>query len=145
MRKFFWQKLGFVFYCLNMSCRVICCECMSFPRLTFNVNLLMFRWNVSNDRRSLLLYICPASIWISEQSNWSPMSRAVLCRASKPLKSVALSDSANVSIGWIPSSIGGSSFEVVKACPSTSSLNGKGIEQFQQLCEYPNLYFSGVS
>ena len=30
-------------------------------------------------------------------------------RVSKPLKSVALPDSANASIGWIPSSIGGSS------------------------------------
>ena len=30
-------------------------------------------------------------------------------RASKPLKSVALSNSTNVSIGWISSSIGGSS------------------------------------
>ena len=30
-----------------------------------------------------------------------------MCRASEPLRSVALSDSINVSIGWISSSIGG--------------------------------------
>ena len=85
----FWHKLGFIFYCLNMSCKVICRECMIFLRLAFNVSLLTFRWNISNDRRSPS-YICSASVWTSEQSNWSSMSRIMLCRASKPLKSVAL-------------------------------------------------------
>ena len=73
------------------------------------------------------------------------MSGTVLCRASKPLKSVALSDSTNVTIGWILSSTGGSSSEVVEACPLTSSLNVKGIEQNQELCEHPNMYSLGVS
>jgi hypothetical protein len=51
--QFFWQKSGFMFYCLNLSCRVICCECMIFLRLTFNVSLLMFRWDVLNDRHRM--------------------------------------------------------------------------------------------
>ena len=53
--------------------------------------------------------------------------------ASKPLESVARSDSRIVSIGWMWSLIGGLSSEVVETCPSTSSLNGKGIEQNQRL------------
>ena len=142
--QFFWQKSGFIFHCLNISCKVICCVCMNFSRLTFNVNLLTFCWNVSNNRRSSS-YICLASVWTLEQSKWSSMSRIVPCRASKPLKWVALLDSTNVLIDWIWSSIGSSSYEVIEACPSTSSLNGKGIEQNQQLCEHPNLYSSGVS
>ena len=89
-----------------MSCRVICRECMNCITLDTQCQLV----NVSlkhlkqSDRCSS--YICPRSVWTSEQSKWSSMSRIVLCRASKPLKSVALSDSTNVSIGWISSSVG---------------------------------------
>ena len=96
--QFSWQKTRFILYCLNMSCRVIFRECMNVLCLTFGVSLLMFRWNVSNDRRSSSC-ICRVFVWISEQGGWSLMSRAVLCRASKPLKSVALLDSTNVLIG----------------------------------------------
>ena len=71
------------------------------------------------------------------------MSRVVLCGASKPLKLVACSDLANVSIGWISSLISGSSFEVVEACPSISSLNGKGIEQNLRLHEHLAIFFRG--
>ena len=39
----FQQKARFVLYCLNMSCKVVFCECMNFVRLTFNVHLLTFR------------------------------------------------------------------------------------------------------
>ena len=98
--QFFWPKPGSILYCLNMSCRVICHECMNFLWLKFNVGLLKFCWNVSNDRRSSS-YICLASVWTSEKRNWSSMSRTLLCRASRPLKLVALSNSTNVSIGWI--------------------------------------------
>ena len=83
---------------------VIFREYMIFLHLTFNVTLLTFRWNVSNDRRNSS-YICSTSVWTSEQSNWSLMSRIMLCRALEPLKLVALSDSTNVSISWISSSI----------------------------------------
>ena len=41
--QFYWLKLGFKLYCLNMSCKVICHECMKFFRLTFNFISLMFR------------------------------------------------------------------------------------------------------
>ena len=99
MRNFLWQKSRFIFYCLNMLCIVICYECMNFLRWTFNVSLLTFRWNVSNDRRNSS-YICRASAWTSEQSNWSSMTRTVLCKASKLLKSVALSDL----VKWVASS-----------------------------------------
>ena len=95
-----WQKIGFILYCLNMSCRVICCKCMNFLCLKLSVSLLTFHWNISNDRYNSS-YICPTSVWTSEQSNWPSMSRTMLCRASKPLKSLALSDSTNVSIGFI--------------------------------------------
>ena len=91
-----------------------------FSHLTFNVSLFMFCWNFSNDRCSLL-YICPTSIWTLEESNSSSMWRIVLCRASKPLRSIALSDSTNVSIGWISSLIGGSSIHIVSITSSTSS------------------------
>ena len=90
MHNFFWQKARVILYCLNMSCIVIFQEWMNFLRLTFNVSLLTFRWNFSNDRRSSSC-ICPTSVWTSEHSNWSWMLRTVLCRASKPLKLVALS------------------------------------------------------
>ena len=90
--QFFWQKLGFILYCLNMSCKVICHKFMNFLCLTFNVTLLTFQWNISNDCWSSP-YICPTSVWTSEQSNWSSMLRTVLYRASKPLKSIALLDS----------------------------------------------------
>ena len=130
--QFFWQKLGFIFYCLNMSCKVIFRKRGNFLCLKFNVTLLMFHWNISNNRCSnCSSYICPTSVWTLEESNWTSMSRTMLCRASKPLKTVALSHSTNVSIDWISTSIGGSSYGVVEACPSTSSLNGKGIEQNQ--------------
>ena len=142
--QFFWQKSGFVFYYLNMSCKVIFRECMNFLHLTFNVNLLMFHWNVSNNRHSSS-YICPTSVWTLEQSHWTSMWRTMLCRAAKPLKLVALSDSTNVSIDWISWSIGGSSYGVVKACPSTSSLNENETKQNQRLHEHPNLYSSRVS
>ena len=95
--QFFWQKIGFILFCLNMSCMVICRECMYFLWLKFNVSLLTFHWNVSNDHCSLL-YIRATPVWTSKQSNW--WSKILLCRASRPLKSVALLDSTNVSIGW---------------------------------------------
>ena len=38
----FWQKPWFILYCLNMLCIVVCCACMDFSRLTFNVNLLTY-------------------------------------------------------------------------------------------------------
>ena len=72
----------------------------AFFGMTFNVSLLTFRWNVSNERHNAS-YICRDSVWTTEQSNRSWMWRTTLCRASKPLKWVALSNSANVSIGWI--------------------------------------------
>ena len=82
-----------------MSCIVIFRECMKFSRLTFNVSLLPFCWNISNDHRNST-YIClTSSIWKSEQNNWSSMSRTMLCKASKPVKSVALLNATNVSIG----------------------------------------------
>ena len=81
--------------------RVIFCKCMNFLRLTFNASLLTFCWNISNDRRSSS-YICWASVWTSEQSNWSSMSRTFLCRAWMPLKSVALSNSIMISHRWAP-------------------------------------------
>ena len=65
----FWQKSGFILYCLNMSCKVICRECINFLRLTFNINLFDISLNVSNDRHNSS-YICLASVWTSEQSNW---------------------------------------------------------------------------
>jgi hypothetical protein len=71
---FFYKKIGFILYCLSMSCRVICRKCMNFLRLEFNVNLLTFRWNALNNRCSSS-YICSSSVWTSEQSNWSSMSR----------------------------------------------------------------------
>ena len=117
---FFWQKSWFILYCLNMSCGVICREHIIFLHLTFNVNLLMLRWNVSNDRRSSS-YIYPTSVWTSEQGNLSTMSRTMLCRTSKPLKPGALSASANVSISWILSSIGGSSSIRIVSKTSTST------------------------
>ena len=82
-----------------MLCRVIFRECMKFVRLTFNVSLLTYYWNASNERRSSSYIYFIASVWTLEQSNWSSMSRTMLCRASKPLKWVALSNSTNVSIG----------------------------------------------
>ena len=85
------------------------CHAWIFLRLTFNVNLLMCRRNVSSDCCSKS-YICPAYVWTLEQSNRSWMSRTMLYRISKPLKAVALSVSTNVSIEWILSSIGGSFF-----------------------------------
>ena len=69
-----------------------------FLHLTFNVSLLTFHYNVSNEHRSSS-YICPTSVWTSEQSNWSLMSKTVLCKASKPLKLATLLDPTNVSIG----------------------------------------------
>ena len=60
-----------------------------------HVSLLL---NVSNNRRSSS-HICLASVWTLEQSNWSSMSRKLVCRASKPLKSVALPDSTNEPYG----------------------------------------------
>ena len=65
--------------------------------------------------------------------------------APEPLKSAAHLDSSTVSIGWVWSSIGGSSSEVVEACPSTSDLNGKGIEQNQRLREHPSMCSLGVN
>ena len=65
-------------------------------------------------------------------------------RTSKPLKSVALSDSTNVSIGWISSSIGGSSIRIISitfrmapsltsySCPSARLLSSFGL--LAQLC-----------
>ena len=97
--QFFWQKSWFILYCLNMSSKVIFRKCMIFLRLTFNVNLLMFRWNVLNDRRDSS-YTCLASVWTSEQTNWSLMLRTMLSKASKPSKSVAILDSTNISIGY---------------------------------------------
>ena len=87
------KKSGFRFYCLNMSCKIIFRECINFVHLTFNckqnvvnkrfkrhnVNLLTCCWNVSNGRCNSS-YICLASIWTPEQSNWSSMSKIVLCR-----------------------------------------------------------------
>jgi hypothetical protein len=64
-----WQKVGFLFYCLNMSCIVICHECMKFLRLKFNVGFLKFCWNASNNRRNSS-YICSTSVWALEQINW---------------------------------------------------------------------------
>ena len=98
--QFFWAKLGFILYCLKMSCRVICRKCMKFLQWKFNINLLTYWWNVSTNHHSSS-YIYSTFVWTSEQSNESSMSRIVLCRASKPLKSVALSDSANASTDWI--------------------------------------------
>ena len=72
-----------------MSCKVICYRCMNFLCLAFNVSLLTFRWNVWIDHCSSS-YICLASVWTLEQSNWSLISRTMLCRASKPLKLVAI-------------------------------------------------------
>ena len=46
-----------------------------------------------------------------------------LCRASKPSKPVALLDSTYVSIGWILSSIGGSSS--IRIVPKTSSTSSQ--------------------
>ena len=108
VRNFFGQKSRFMLYCLNMSSRVICRECTNFLRLTFNVSLLMFGWNVSNNRRSSS-YICPAFVWTLDHRNWSSMSRTMLCRASKPFKLALLSISTNVLIGWVLSSTCGSS------------------------------------
>ena len=96
--QFFWQKSRFILCCLNISCIVISRECMNILRLTFNVSLLTFCWNVSNGHR-IWSYNCLASVLTSEQRNWSSMSRTMLCRASKPLKFVALSNSTNVLIG----------------------------------------------
>ena len=98
--QFFWQKSRFIFYCLNMLCKVICCECMHFFRLTFDVSLSTFCWNIPNDHHTSS-YICPVFIWTSEQRNWLSMLRVVLCRASKSLMSVGLPNSASVSIRWI--------------------------------------------
>ena len=50
-------------------------------------------------------------------------SRTRLCRASRPLKSVALSYSTNVYIGWIQSSIGGSSSLRIDSITSSTPSN----------------------
>ena len=77
--------------------------------------------NVSNNCCSSL-YKCSGSVWISEQRNKLSISRIVLCTTSKPLKSVALSNVANVSIGWILSLIGGPySIRIISKISSTSS------------------------
>ena len=90
----------FIYYCLNMSCIVICRKWMNCLCLTLNVSLLTLHWNISNDYHSSS-YICLAPIWTSKQSNWLSMSRTMLCRASKPLKSVALLNPTDVLISWI--------------------------------------------
>ena len=48
MRNFFWQKSGFIFNCLNMSCRVICHECMNFLRFVKEVRIPSPSGNVVN-------------------------------------------------------------------------------------------------
>ena len=45
---FFEKKYGFLLYCLNTSCIVICRECMNFLRLTFNVNVSLNRLKQSS-------------------------------------------------------------------------------------------------
>ena len=97
---FFERKTWFILYCLNIPCKVIFYGCMNFLRMTFNVSLLMFWWNVSKICRNSS-YIRPTFVWTHEQNNWSPMLRITLCRVSKALKLVALSNSTNVSLSWI--------------------------------------------
>ena len=97
--QFFWQKLGFYF--IFWTCRA----------KSFAANVWIYAWHwmsvcwrfveTSQMINAVHHTFVQLSVWTSQQSNWLSISRAVLCRVTKPLKSVALSDSTNVSIGWI--------------------------------------------
>ena len=91
----FWQTLGFIYYCLKMVCKVICQKCMGF--FAHDVQCWFVNDSLKRFKRPPQFIIHMSKT--SEQSNWSLMSRTMLCRASKTLKSVALSDSTNISIG----------------------------------------------
>ena len=121
--QFFQQKWGLIFYRLNMSCKVICCECMNFSCLTIqfpfvNISLKRFKWS-----SQFIIQPSNSPVWTSEQSNWSSMSRTMICRASKPLKPATLLDSTSFSIGWISSSLGGSPSIYIVSKTSLASSN----------------------
>ena len=68
--QFFWQKSGFIFLLFDHVMHSRLLRMHDVLRLTFNVSLLKFSWNSSNVRRNSS-YICPASVWITKQSNRS--------------------------------------------------------------------------
>ena len=92
--QFLWQKIGFMLYCLNMSCKVNCRECMNFLCLISNVKLLTFQMIVVvhhtyvqlpfKHRSKAIGHWCRGQCCVELQSLWSRYSGRSLSEFLKP-------------------------------------------------------------
>ena len=137
--QFFWQKLGFIPYCLTISRIVTCRKCIHF--FTLDIQCQIFNVSLKHLKRlsRFIIHMINFSLNIGAK-NWSSMSKIVLCRVSKPLKLVTLSNSTNVSIGYISSSIGGSS--LICIISRTSSTSSSITTQYSLLLRHRNYMFA---